>query len=112
MSTITWGQYVDAEAVCVSALTGLGATVQQIGAVTNSHNIVEEAQVQVDVRAGSKKVARDAAYDARARLIDLPLTTSVGLVSIVQGPLWFPEPDGDPRYVVTVTITSRIQPNP
>ncbi len=106
---VPWDKYVDAESLSVAALTGLDATVQQVGATMPPPNVVEEALIQIDVRAPSKKEARNRAVEARSRLLALPTLSAAGKVSVVQGPSWLPEPDGEPRYVFTVTITSRAQ---
>jgi hypothetical protein len=71
-------------------------------------NILEVTNLQVDVRAASKKTARDRAYTARALLLGLPVEAwDAGLVSevtVVSGPLWQPDQDGAPRYVIRVAV--------
>lgn len=104
-----WDLYADAEALCVSTLAGLDVTVQQVGATMEYPNVVETATIQIDARAATKKAARDVAYEARSLLLRLPYTEpgTAGRVAVVQGPSWLPEPDGEPRYVTTVTVTCR-----
>lgn len=85
-------------------------TVTQTGATAPYPFVQEEALIQVDTRSHtSKKKARDAAYAARDSLLswrdEIPGTTP--RVTVVSGPFWFPEPDGEPRYVMTVAVTHR-----
>lgn len=72
------------------------------------NGILEVTNLQVDVRAASKKSARDRAYAARALLLGLPGEAwDAGLVSevtVVSGPLWQPDQDGAPRYVIRVAV--------
>lgn len=71
--------------------------------------VTEAVALQVDVRASSKKKARDRAYQARALLLDAPLDAASPAVrcEIVGGPSWLPDEDGAPRYVLRVSVTVR-----
>lgn len=85
-------------------------TVTQTGATVPYPFVQEEALIQIDTRSHtSKKKARDAAYAARDSLLtwrdETPGTTP--RVSVISGPFWLPEPDGEPRYVMTVAVTHR-----
>lgn len=66
--------------------------------------------VQIDARGGSKPQAKQVCYDAMRRVLALAGTTHpdgvAGETVIVSGPLWQPEPDGEPRYVVRVAMTA------
>lgn len=72
------------------------------------HAIFERTSLQVDVRASSKKAARDRAYDARSRLLALAEVEwqdgRIGRVEVLAGPLWVPDDDGAPRYVMRVAV--------
>lgn len=85
-------------------------TIQQTAANVSWPFVQEEALVQIDTRCrSSKKKARDAAYQARDSLLqwrhEIPGTAP--RVAVVSGPFWLPEPDGEPRYVMTVAVTVR-----
>lgn len=72
------------------------------------HAIFERTALQVDVRASSKKAARDRAYAARSRLLALGDVEwqdgRIGRVEVLSGPLWVPDDDGAPRYVTRVAV--------
>lgn len=71
--------------------------------------VTERVALQTDIRASSKKRARDRAYEARALLLNAPLdaTSPVVLAQIVGGPSWLPDEDGAPRYVLRTLLTVR-----
>lgn len=64
--------------------------------------------IQVDARGGTKQQAKRVCWEAMRRVLALAGTTHpdgvAGEVLVVSGPLWQPEPDGVPRYVVRVAI--------
>lgn len=85
-------------------------TIQQTTANTEWPYVQEQVVLQIDTRCRtSKKKARDAAYQARDSLLqwrhEIPGTAP--RVAVVSGPFWLPEPDGEPRYVMTVAVTVR-----
>ena len=107
----------DMEALLYARLKGLGGvTVFQFDAASEFPGRVEIVNLQVDVRASSKKRARDRAYEAREMVWALQAENWAGqplvvqAVDVVQGPGWLPEPDGAPRYVFRVAI--RVHPQP
>lgn len=70
--------------------------------------VTDRVAMQVDVYASTKKAARDRAYEARQRLLDLPFAdTSVSLVEVISGPFWQPPEDGSPRYIIRIAVTVR-----
>lgn len=71
--------------------------------------VTDRVALQIDVRASSKKAARDRAYEARKIMLATPFdpTSPVVACNIVSGPLWLPEQDGAPRYVLRVSVTAR-----
>jgi len=93
-----------------------GVTVHQYDGASIYPGRADVCNLQVDVRASSKKRARDRAYTARDLVLDLETTDWVGqplvvlAVDTVQGPAWLPEPDGAPRYVFRVAV--RVHPQP
>lgn len=99
----------DVELLVYTLLKDLGGiTVHAVAANADWPYIAETVIVQVDVRASSKKRARDRAYAARASLLDLPSTPSVVTgVAVESGPSWLPEPEGAPKYVLRVAVTVR-----
>lgn len=99
----------DLEAHVLSVLDALGGIrVWAYDSRPAMHAILEQTNLQVDVRAAKKKTARDRAYAARALLLGLALQPwDDGLVSevtVVSGPLWQPDQDGAPRYVIRVAV--------
>lgn len=121
-------RFVDAEAAVLSRFAEMGGFSESFGdgflrgnggveyAVTLQGAtlpwpfVQEEALIQVDTRCRvSKQAARDAAYEARDWLLqwrhETPGTSP--RVALVSGPFWLPEPDGEPRYVMTVAVTTR-----
>lgn len=107
--------YLDIEEVVFALLKPLGGiTVFSVAATSPWPHLSESVSLQIDVRASSKKRARDRAYSARTMILTLPATTyseslgAVARVEIDSGPFWFPEPEGAPRYVLRVTITTRV----
>lgn len=66
-------------------------------------------EVQVDCRASSRKEASDRADMARRAVCALPWAGwpdgVINAVVVTDGPLWMPDPDGAPRYVVRFAIT-------
>ena len=102
-------QMPDVEQTVYALLRDLGGiTVHAVSANANWPYLTETVGIQVDVRASTKKRARDRAYEARNLLIDLPGTPSEFVaVSVESGPYWLPEPEGAPRYVLRVAVTVR-----
>jgi hypothetical protein len=107
----------DMEAFAWAALKDLGGiTVFQVDGGKEWPGRIDLCQLQVDVRASSKKRARDRAYAARDRILDWEAANWIGkplvvqAVDVVQGPAWLPEPDGAPRYVFRVDL--RVHPQP
>lgn len=99
----------DVEAHVFGALADLGGI--KVWAYDSGpvlHAIFERTALQVDVRASSKKAARDRAYTARSRLLALADTEwqdgRVARVEVLSGPLWVPDDDGAPRYVTRVAV--------
>ncbi len=99
----------DVEALLVAELAEFDATVYQIGTDMPHPFAVQHAMIQIDVRAQSKEAARNQMYAAVNKCLTLPRThpTQAGKVRVNQGPSWLAEQDGQPRYVTTVTVTSR-----
>lgn len=102
----------DVEALVYAALADLGGIrVFAYDSGSAAPFVVEATSLQVDVRASSKQKARDRAYVARDRVCNLPASQSPGHilrhVNLVAGPLWQPDEDGAPRYVLRVTVTYR-----
>jgi hypothetical protein len=68
--------------------------------------------LQVAARAARRTAARDAAEQARRRLLGLPSVAWPGgvvcLVAVVEAPFWLPDDDGQPRYVARYEI--RVHP--
>lgn len=100
----------DVEAIVFSAIKDLGGmSVFAFDAGAEWPYVSETVAIQVDCHASSKKRSRDRVYEARKTLLRLPMDTSnhVGTVKILSGPLWLPEQDGAPRYVLRVGVTVR-----
>ena len=99
----------DVEALVFDALHDLGGiTVWSLGAQSPWPHVTDVVDVQVDVRASSKKRARDRAYEARRLMLLLPFTAApVANVVVVGGPLWLADDDGAPRYSMTFAVTVR-----
>ena len=101
----------DVEAFAYGLLKDLGGiTVWAVDAQTAWPHLSEDVTVQVDVRASTKKRARDRAYVAKQRLLQSPFDSAPsGVVrcEIQSGPFWLPDDDGAPRYVITSVITVR-----
>ena len=87
-----------------------GVTVWAFDSGTGWPYRVERTAMQIDVRASSKRRARDRAYEVRGRLFDpanhLPDDGVIAGVEVISGPLWLPDDDGRPRYVLRVTVAS------
>jgi hypothetical protein len=68
--------------------------------------------LQVDARSARRAPARDAAEQARRRLLGLPSAPwpdgVVCLVAVVEAPFWLPDDDGQPRYVARYEV--RVHP--
>lgn len=106
----------DVEALVLDTLQALGGIkVWAVDSAPAMHAILEQTQVQVDVRASSKKRARDRSYDARALVLQLPQATwdagVVNRVDIDSGPAWVPDDDGAPRYVFRATLHYHARPS-
>lgn len=99
----------DVEAMVWSLLRDLGGvSVWAYSANARWPFLSEQVGVQVDIRASSKKRARDRAYAARDRLLSLPGTPGVvAAIDVEGGPLWAPDDDGAPRYLTRVVVTVR-----
>lgn len=101
----------DVEAIAWALLKDLGGIhVYAYAANAAWPFVTESVDIQVDVRASTKKAARDRAYVARNLLLNLPFDPTqpqVVACDIVSGPLWLPEQDGAPRYVLRVSILTR-----
>lgn len=104
-------QMPDVEEWAYTLLSPLGGIhVFAYGATARWPFVTEDVDLQVDVRASSKKRARDRAYEVRNLLLTAPLDGSTPWLSrcqIVGGPFWAPDEDGAPRYVLRVTLTAR-----
>ncbi len=101
--------YPDVEALLTSAVADYEATVTQIGGTSGRANAQHQVLIQLDVFADSKKVARDDAYSALENVLACQRTNPeiAGKIVLTQAPQWLPDPDGKPRYVATVTATTR-----
>lgn len=102
----------DVEALALTTLQDLGGIkVWAYDSAPGQHAITEATSLQVDVRAGTKKSAHDRAYTARSRLLALPGAVwdagTVHRVDVESGPLWQPDQDGAPRYILRVTLHYR-----
>ena len=100
----------DVEAIVFSALKDLGGiSVFAFDSGAEWPYVSETVAIQVDVHASSKKRTRDRAYQARQMLLQLPMddTNKVSRVDVLSGPLWLPEDDGAPRYVIRVGVSVR-----
>jgi hypothetical protein len=99
----------DMEAAAYALLRDLGGiSVWAYTANARWPFLSEQVALQVDVRASTKKRARDRAYTARDRLLSLPGTAGVvAAVDVEGGPMWAPDEDGAPRYVLRVAVTTR-----
>lgn len=71
--------------------------------------VTDIVALQIDVRASTKKAARDRAYEVRRIMLETQLdaTTPVARCEVVSGPMWVPEQDGAPRYILRVSVTVR-----
>jgi len=71
---------------------------------------VSTTDIQVDTRASSRHEASLRADQARRAVCALPAANWAGggvcRVDVTEGPLWLPDPDGAPRYVVRFAITA------
>ena len=102
----------DVEALALATLQDLGGIkVWAYDSAPGQHAITEATSLQIDVRASAKQKARDRAYAARSRLLALPGSAwdagVVHRVDEVSGPMWVPDQDGAPRYVLRVTLHYR-----
>lgn len=100
----------DVEAIVYAALRGFGGvTVWAIDAQSPWPHVADITSVQVDVRASSKKRARDRAYEVRQTMLRLPFdaTSGVARVEVAGGPIWMSDDDGAPRYVTRFAVTVR-----
>lgn len=68
------------------------------------------SSIQVDCRASSRHAASVLADTVRRTVCALPWAGwpggAVSSVTVTEGPLWMPDPDGAPRYVVRFAITA------
>ena len=105
---------VDAEAWAYSLLAPLGGvSLWSFDAGTTYPFRVQRTSIQVDVRASSKKRARDRADAALQLLLD-PSNHSanngvVTGVDVIGGPFWLPDENGAPRYVLRVNVSAHPQ---
>ena len=100
----------DVEALAYQTLKSLGGiTVWAIDAQSPWPHVEDIVGLQVDVRASTKKRARDRAYQARQLLLRLPFDSAntVGRCEVDGGPFWLPDEDGAPRYVLRTSIAVR-----
>jgi hypothetical protein len=100
----------DVEALAYALLSPLGGIhVFAYDAQSPWPFIEEMVALQIDVRASSKKRARDRAYEARRLLLRLPLdvTNRVTHVEVVGGPSFIPDEDGAPRYTIRTVIGAK-----
>jgi hypothetical protein len=100
----------DAETLVYQTLKHLGGiTAWAFDAQCEWPFVEDRVGIQVDVRASSKKRARDRAYEARQLLLRLPLdvTNSVTRVEVVGGPFFLADEDGAPRYVIRTVVAVR-----
>jgi hypothetical protein len=107
----------DMEQVVYGLLKDLGGiSVFQYASKYEWPGRMETQSLQVDVRASSKKRARDRAYEAQRMVLDLEgrdwhdQTFVIQAVDVEGGPQWLPEPDGAPRYEFRVAIRCHPQP--
>jgi hypothetical protein len=104
----------DVEKICYDALKDLGGiSVYAFDSQMEWPFVQDRVSIQIDVHASSKKRARDRAYSSREILLRLAMdpTSPVGRVEVLSGPLWVPEEDGAPRYVVRVGVSVRAARN-
>jgi hypothetical protein len=100
----------DVEALVYDEIKDLGGiSVFAFDAAAQWPFVSEQVNVQIDVHASSKKRTHDRAYQARQMLLQLPMddTNSVSRVDVLSGPIWLPEDDGAPRYVIRVGVSVR-----
>lgn len=93
------------------SLSSGGVRVFAYTSSTNTHGIVEVTSVQVDARAATKESACDLCWLARGEVTALPgAPWDAGIVEAVtdiSGPLWQPDDDGAPRYVLRFNVHYR-----
>lgn len=74
------------------------------------HGWIRSEGVQIDTRGPSKVAVKKAAWAAMRAVLALEgVTHADGVctqVRVVSGPLWLPEPDGEPRYVTRVAVVA------
>ncbi len=99
----------DVEALIVQQVAGYDLTVQAVGGTAGQAHAQATHLLQLDIRAASKARARADAYSVLDAVLALQRShpATVGKVTATQLPTWLPEPDGQPRYVATVTATNR-----
>lgn len=100
----------DAEKIAYDLLKDLGGVnVFAYDAQSPWPHVTDVCAIQVNVKASNKERARSRAYEARQRLLRLPLDTTSGVVQVevIGGPMFLPEEDGAPRYVLRTALTVR-----
>jgi hypothetical protein len=98
----------DAEWLVREAIRGIGGTVTWAFAVTDGQprGWVQTSDIQVDVRAASKRAAYQRADQVRRAVASMPGTSpGVADALVTDGPLWVPDGPGQPRYVVRFALT-------
>lgn len=103
----------DAEAWVWSQLSGLGGvTMFSYAAAQHWPGWIYAHFLQVDARAKTKQAARDLAERCRQVMMSLPdapwAEGALCFVEPVEGPFWFPDDDGAPRYTARYEI--RVHP--
>lgn len=103
----------DVEAVVLDAVRALGG--MQVWSFASGNlqppGWLFETSVQVDTYAATKEKTWARADAMRRVVCALPWTQSarsvIAAVAVTDGPFWFPEPEGRPRYVTRFAIRSR-----
>lgn len=108
----------DAEAWAWANLRGIGGVTSFAYTATqlDPAGWLTSTFLQVDARAARRTAAREAAEQARRRLLALPSTPwpegVVCLAAVVEAPFWLPDDDGRPRYVARYEIRVHPRPSP
>jgi hypothetical protein len=127
-STITWGGRIGVDPVLDYERPDVEALVfhiaRPVGGVTSWAYSVLETQglrgwvsatsLQVDVRAKDRRTARLRADQVRRSVCALPFVPwdggVVARVQVLEGPFWFPDEDGQPRYVARYEVLAHPLP--
>jgi hypothetical protein len=107
----------DVEALVFATAKPFGGVVTWAYAAQESGGLpgwLTATSVQVDVRAGSREAARARADEIRRAVCALPFAPwdegVVARVNVTEGPFWFPDPDGAPRYVARYEVLAHPLP--